>query len=95
MLRVISCIVLSVALFGCVGSYGSFDYYKRTHEDGFLKRASFDMDCPAEELSVVPLGDPKFGGYDTLGVTGCDKKITYVRVNSEWVANVGAGQTGN
>jgi hypothetical protein len=37
-------------------------------------RAVFDMNCPAKELSFDKLDD------DTLGVTGCGRRATYVRL---------------
>jgi hypothetical protein len=36
------------------------------------ERATFDMDCPRDKLEVHDLGSK------TVGVTGCEKKATYV-----------------
>lgn len=35
-------------------------------------RAAFDMQCPKQQLNVVELDE------GTFGVTGCDKRATYV-----------------
>ena len=49
---------------------------------GALKqRAAFDLNCPADQLSVTDLG------FRTRGVSGCNKQVTYVRVRGTWVAN--------
>jgi hypothetical protein len=46
------------------------------------KRASFDMGCPAEQLTTTPLGG------SSTGVTGCGKQITYVYISgSGWLQN--------
>jgi hypothetical protein len=37
-------------------------------------RAPFDMNCPAKELNFDKLDD------STLGVTGCGRRATYVRL---------------
>ena len=37
-----------------------------------LDKASFELDCPAQEITVVNLG------HRSYGADGCDKKITYV-----------------
>jgi hypothetical protein len=56
------------------------------------KRASFDLSCKSEELTVTPLVEPNAVGIITSqGVTGCGKKASYVlRARSEsgeWILN--------
>ena len=50
------------------------------------KRASFDLQCPREQLKRTYLGD------GTFGMSGCDRTITYLFVNGRLVANVTGSQ---
>ncbi|NUP12821.1 MAG: hypothetical protein HOW73_42830 [Polyangiaceae bacterium] len=54
-------------------------------------RASFDLGCPKEQLQTQTLG----GNLATQGVSGCDKRATYVQTSSGWVLNSepNAGET--
>ncbi|MDF1563050.1 MAG: hypothetical protein P1V51_08405 [Deltaproteobacteria bacterium] len=57
------------------------------------KRAAFDISCPEEKLEVVDLGGT------TRGVTGCEKKATYLWICGggqpcNWVMNTDAGAAG-
>jgi hypothetical protein len=74
-------VVLSIAFAaGCAGwvVVGS----KQDFMDNGLKRASFDMSCPAEKLTVTDLGQ-----Y-SMGVEGCGKRASYKAVTgSGWVLN--------
>lgn len=45
------------------------------------KRASFDLQCPREQLTRTYLGSA------TFGMAGCGKTITYLFVNGRLVAN--------
>ena len=40
--------------------------------DAVMKRAQFDLDCPAEKLTLSDIGD------ETIGASGCSKKAAYV-----------------
>ena len=66
------------------------------------KRASFDLDCPEGQITLVEI-DPR-----TTGVRGCDRKATYVetcetgsgdygtyRTNCTWVLNAAPAERGN
>jgi hypothetical protein len=52
-------------------------------QEQVLKRAVFDLDCPAEKLSVVEIESPanlaaqKHGAW---GARGCGRQATYVQV---------------
>lgn len=46
------------------------------------KRASFDLQCPREQITRTYLGS------GTFGMRGCEKTITYMFVNGRLVANV-------
>ena len=50
------------------------------------KTASFDLGCPAEQLSFLPVGAVN-DGYDKVGVSGCGKKATYVEADNSWIKN--------
>lgn len=45
------------------------------------KRASFDLQCPQEQLQRTYLGQ------GTFGMSGCGRAITYIFGNGTWVAN--------
>lgn len=45
-------------------------------ESAVLQRATFDLGCPKDQLSVQRLGPP--GEVATYGVTGCGQKASYV-----------------
>lgn len=57
------------------------------------ERASFDLSCSAEQLNLTPLQKLPgcFGGpcLKVAGVSGCDKKATYLFVAelNQWVMN--------
>jgi hypothetical protein len=46
-----------------------------------ITRASYDLSCAPEQLSMVYLGN-----Y-AVGVEGCGKKITYAYVDGAWIGN--------
>ena len=61
--------------------------------DTLVKRASFDLKCPKEQLTVSDLGER------TKGVTGCDKQATYVfrpshQNKGDWIMNTASGEPG-
>ena len=66
------------------------------------RRAGFDLDCPAEDLSITILAtgdDDLSSGKDhpseiywddwavQVGVAGCDQRIVYIRTSKGWIAN--------
>ena len=61
-MRKIGIIFLVVLVSGCAA----------VMEATVLDKASFELDCPAQEISVVNLG------HRSYGAEGCDKRITYV-----------------
>ena len=74
-----SIVLTASSLAGCAvtlaGSKADFEYQKPL----LAKTASFDLGCSAEQLVYAPLGN-KSDGYDKIGVSGCDKKATYIYV---------------
>jgi len=61
-------------------------------------RASFDMGCPAQELRLTVLSvdypeRPRYASPRSVGVTGCDKQLTYVWPDgaSTWLLNTSTG----
>ena len=53
-------------------------------------RASFDLQCPSEQLQVTELDN------SVAGVAGCGQRATYVYNNGSWVLNSpGAEQPGS
>ncbi len=70
-----------------IGSKPWFENNERNKSE-VAKKASFDMGCEAEKLTFSPLGSDQ-DGYESVGVSGCDKKMTFVYVeqSGEWIAN--------
>ena len=79
--------ILCLALAGCMGATSN----------QLQKRAAFDMECPAAQLTVVQL-DKR-----TRGVRGCGKRVTYIEhcracangypaCDCTWVLNKSAGK---
>jgi hypothetical protein len=48
------------------------------------KRAPFDLNCPAEQVTYTLISQTM------RGVEGCEQRMTYVATDSGWVANVSA-----
>lgn len=81
--------ILNVLLFNFVLSFGMSGCAPTVEErwetalQDLSKRASFDLDCPASELTFHELSDPS-----EQGVTGCDQRVTYIMVPyTGWVLN--------
>lgn len=51
------------------------------------KRASFDLQCPREELQRTYLGRGTNFSEFTLGIAGCGRTITYLYFRGQWIAN--------
>ena len=71
---------------------GGFDLYEDRWKSDSLEvktRAAFDFHCPAENLTVTPLG--VLSGYRNyagqIGVEGCDQQSVYVSTLSGWIQN--------
>ena len=60
-----------VAVLGCTVIHAD-PSFKGALGDQLLKRASFDLECPADQLDVVVID------ASTRGVTGCGRKGAYV-----------------
>lgn len=76
----ISTAVLSLGMSGCAPTVE--ERWETALQD-LSKRASFDLDCPASQLTFHELSDPS-----EQGVTGCDQRVTYIMVPyTGWVLN--------
>ena len=68
---------------------GSSSCYDRTRWDALLaQRASFDFNCPQQQLRFVDMGDNL-----ARGVEGCGRRATYVQnpTTGTWVMNTDQG----
>ena len=79
---------LLVGAGGCVSSVGeSFQRYG-------LPRASFEMQCPSDQLQQFGLNAPlESHAYvgSQVGVEGCGHRVVYVLTPSGWLANAPSG----
>lgn len=81
-----ACLLLLFAGCGGVG-WGSGKWFAQPeNEPTVRRRAAFDPDCAAEQLSLVPLAPPDYP-YQQVGVIGCGKRVTYVHTWDGWVMN--------
>jgi hypothetical protein len=58
--------------------------------DGFRedleKKASFELNCPKDQLEMTPLKKIWAGRVTQMGVRGCGQQATYIHTeNYEWV----------
>jgi hypothetical protein len=65
---------------------------RTSFRSGGLARASFEMACPASQLTIIELAPTK-NPYGLLpigaqiGVSGCGKRMVYVCTANGWIAN--------
>jgi hypothetical protein len=73
--------LFSLVALGCSKNAG--------RRDLLVQRASFDLECPPEQLELTPLGTipGSMGVIGSYGVKGCDQRATYVLSDGIWVAN--------
>jgi hypothetical protein len=62
--------------------------------DGLRKRASYDLECPADQLVLTDLERQAFMSHnmyqapvETVGVQGCGKKSVYSSAQGVWHAD--------
>lgn len=85
--RLSICAAVTFAMTGCFLRYT----LRQSIDDKLMERAAFEMDCPRDQLEVVPLnhdldGLAFFGSQ--VGMKGCGKKGVYVLAEGEgWVLN--------
>ena len=60
-----------------------------------LKRASFDFDCPENQIESVELSRNDGGSINSFGVSGCGKKAVFVKPmwDDYWVINLNTAKT--
>ena len=55
-----------------------------------LDRAAFEMRCPKDQLQIKALGsdlDDVAEAGKQVGVSGCGKRLVYVKTPSGWILN--------
>ncbi len=62
--------------------------------DLLIQRASFDFECPPDQLTLTALGTipTSMGVIGSYGVTGCNQRATYVLNSGVWVLNSRGGE---
>ena len=84
-----SCVVALYAMGG-----QSWFEHNDSGKEALVKRASFDLECAADQIQFTGLG--KNGHeYESVGVSGCNKKAVYLYVfghntAGRWVLNTDA-----
>lgn len=75
----------SLLILPCVLALSSCLTIRDQFQSNGLARASFELNCPVDQIDAVLLNRPAdsvYGGSDSLGaqigVTGCDKRTVYV-----------------
>ncbi len=77
--------VLMAATCTMLASCGVFQtsHYDQVMEDKVKRKASFDLQCPQNEIQVVNIDRGSFGAV------GCEKRINYVGLNKycmpDWI----------
>ena len=80
MLRKTPIVLVAVALSGCTAMLA--DGFREDLE----KKASFELQCPGDQLEMTPLKKIWAGRVTQMGVRGCGKQTTYIHTeNYEWV----------
>lgn len=85
-------VVLLPSVLACattqVDGFTVYEGYYNESKQEVLRRASFDLSCPPEQMTIQILAGSG-GSVEAprqYGVTGCDRKAVYVRVpNVGWV----------
>jgi hypothetical protein len=93
MWKALLCAAVGLLLGGCFGDMVRNAAHARDEE--LVRRASFDLSCPAESVHVTCLNENKDAreGYGvsaclTAGVEACGHRATYVLSgNGQWVMN--------
>jgi hypothetical protein len=94
MIRTVGFLVVATTVGCAVPNRERIDQEKRVE---CSRKAAFDLGCPEDQLKFQCLADGgvSHGGWSGMiactswGVTGCDKKATYVLTNLGWVNNTG------
>ncbi|TGJ99611.1 hypothetical protein EHO59_17365 [Leptospira semungkisensis] len=82
LLMIIKLSIVGLMFSGCV-TMNTEEHFRRFG----LERASFDMDCPKDQIQVRVLSELNTGNGQ-VGVTGCNKKAAYVAAQGAgWVNN--------
>jgi hypothetical protein len=71
--------MIALTFAGCAGIQAN---YVAENRNTVATRASFDLDCPKDQLTLVNLGTERKAQYeymtDRYGVSGCGRRATYV-----------------
>jgi hypothetical protein len=70
MSRAIQFVALCLLLASCATQSGM--------REALLNRATFDLGCEREKLATTELNSANAGATRVFGVSGCDKKATYI-----------------
>jgi hypothetical protein len=98
MLRFTAVCVLALLPACATVQSGAFEIPAGYAEAEFPKlkgRATFDLDCPTEQLTVVTLAayTSPAGTYPSeVGVKGCGRKAVYVPKGEAWLVNGGVSR---
>jgi len=87
-MKIKNLLTISIALVLASCAYNP-EKYVNISKEKVLPRASFEMGCPEEEIEVKVLTENEVGYPETLGLTGCNRKLVYMRLDGEtdWFLN--------
>lgn len=88
-IRCILILLLTVTTASCAIATAR-EYFRK---EGGIKRASFDLQCPEDQLELHELNGEKAKIGSQIGVRGCGKQAAYVFTwEAGWVANSTASE---
>ena len=87
--RILSLAIL-FAILGCGCAFaGRGKWWAKEGRPELSQRAAFDLKCPERELAFTPLGREGYP-YETVGVSGCERRATYLYDSGSWIMNTDA-----
>ena len=77
-----SIVVVSVVVLSGCGSLNN-----KAAKESLSERASFELNCPSEQLDFKVFQKKIDGFVTSYGVSGCNKRAVYVDVDQQWLLN--------
>ncbi len=79
--------LLIVAVCALAGCMRAARHGLEIQQNNLRQRASFDLNCSADQIELFALGTAQVRGYhSSYGVRGCDEQAVYVQLERLWTA---------